>query len=82
MVSIDIGGTSRYLGKVMAETTANVSGIAVLNVEPVLPAAVVTSVGCTFLQPWCLAVVDNRSIRGPISAGQNATVEFSAVQTY
>lgn len=81
MISIPMG-SSRTLHRLIAASTANGSGVAVLTVEPTLPLSVVTDVTATLVKPWCLAVVDASSIRAPLQPGRMGRVEFSAMQTF
>lgn len=81
MISM-VMGTSRTLHRIIEAATASGGGTVTVTVEPTLPLAAVASVSATFLKPWCLAVVEANSIKGPFQPGQVGTVEFSAVQTY
>lgn len=83
MVSFPMsGGASRCLVRVMEAATASGGGSATLTVEPILPAAASTGVIATLVKPWCLAVVDAKSIKGPMRPGYFQSVSFSATQTY
>ncbi len=81
MVSFPMGA-SQTLHRVMAAATASAGGSVTLTIEPIVPLAAVTGVTATFFKPWCLAVIDAQSIKGPLSAGQIGSLEFSAVQTF
>lgn len=81
MVSFPMGST-QCLVRVLEAATADGSGIATLLIEPTVPLAATTSVTATLTKPWCHAVVDAKSIRGPIGPGYVEAVSFSAMQTY
>lgn len=82
MVSFPMGASSRCLVRVLEAVTATGLGQAVLTVEPYLPLAAATGVTATVVKPWCLAVVDAKSISGPMEPGYMQPVSFQAVQTY
>lgn len=81
MVSF-VMGASRTLHRIMAPVTASGVGTAVVTVEPTIPLAAVSGVEGTFVKPWCLAVVDAKSLKGPWQPNQFGSVEFSATQTF
>lgn len=83
MISMPFG-SSQTLHRIIAGATANSFGAATVTVEPTIPISFATSpeVTATLVKPWCLAVVDANSIKGPFQSGQFGTVSFSAVQTY
>lgn len=81
MVSFPMGAT-QCLVRVMEAATANGSGQVTLTVEPTLPLAAATGVTATVVKPWCHAVVDVKSITGPIQKGYVQAITFNAVQSY
>jgi hypothetical protein len=84
MVSIAMG-SSRTLHRVMEAATANGDGEVDITIEPIAPLALeVESPAQEVLleRPYCLAVVDAKSIRGPWQGGRLARVSFNAIQTY
>lgn len=83
MVSMPFG-PSRTLHRLIAPAVANNLGKITVTVRPRVPISFMASpeVIATFVKPWCLAVIDASSIRGPFGEGQTGSVSFSAVQTY
>lgn len=82
MVSFPMGGAQCLL-RVMEAATANGIGTVTLTVEPFVPLAASAGTNqVTLVKPWCLAVIDAKSIRGPMRPGRYESIEFSAVQTY
>lgn len=81
MVSYPIGSSSRALHRVMEAATAS-GGAVTLTVEPTVPLGAATAVTATLLKPWCLASIDPASVQPNYQAGQAATVQFTAEQTY
>lgn len=85
MLSIPVGTTGRTLHRVMMPATASGLGVITAKVEPFIPLAVAVESGgpeVLFEKPWCLAVIDASSIRGPWEKGGFGRVSFSAVQTF
>jgi hypothetical protein len=85
MVSIPLGSTGRSLHRIMESATVSGGGSVTLRVEPIIPIGLtVTSPAAEVLfeKPWCLAVVEAESIRGPWQPGQIGRVSFSAVSTF
>jgi len=85
MLSIPLGTTGRTLHRVMMPATASGAGAATITVEPTIPIALTVAEPAQevlFEKPWCLAVVDADSIRGPWTSGTLGRVSFSAVQTF
>lgn len=83
MVSFAWAGT-RLLFQLMDSVVANGSGVAVLPIRPLLPIsfAITPTVSGTFVKPWCLAIVDASSVKGPFQVGQSGPISFSANQTF
>lgn len=82
MISFPIG-SSRCLVQVMEAVTASGGGSAEITIEPTIPlAATAGTTDVTLVKPWCLAVVDAKSINGPIQPGYVQSVSFQAMQTY
>jgi len=77
-----LSGATRALVRVLEAATANGSGVATLAIEPTIPLAATTGVTATLVKPWCLAVIDAKSIKGPMRPGMFQSVSFSALQTY
>lgn len=75
-------GTSRCLVAALEAATANGSGVLSVVVEPELPLDATTGVTATFNRPWCLAIIDDKSIRGPLKPGHAEAITFTATQTY
>jgi len=85
MLSIPLGATGRSLHRVMVPATANGLGVAVVTIEPSIPLSLAIGEAppaVLFEKPWCLAVIDADSIRGPWQPGAFGRVSFSAVQTF
>ena len=81
MVSFPFGDT-QLLFRILADATANNSGVVTVSVTPTLPISLsVTTppIVATVFKPWCLASIDADSIDGPID-GNTGSVSFSAVQ--
>lgn len=76
-------GSSQCLVRVMETVTGSGAGSVTLTVEPFVPlAATPGTTAVTVIKPWCLAVVDAKSISGPMQPGYVQSVSFQAVQTY
>lgn len=83
MVSFPMTGAGQCLLRVMEAATANGVGTVTLTVEPWVPLAATAGTNqVTLVKPWCLAVVDAKSIKGPMRPGHYDQITFSAVQTY
>lgn len=83
MVSFPITGAGQCLLRVMEAATANGVGTVTLTIEPWVPLAATSGTNqVTLIKPWCLAVVDPKSIKGPMKPGHYDAISFSAVQTY
>lgn len=82
MVSIPFSsGTKRCLVRVTEGATAS-AGVATVEVEPILPAGVVTGVSVDLRRPHCLAVLDPASVSSPWQIGRRAPLVFAAVSSY
>lgn len=85
MLSMPLGASGRTLHRVMVPVTANGLGVAVIRIEPSIHISMSVAEPAQevlFHKPYCLAVVDADSIRGPWQPGRFGRVQFSAVQTF
>lgn len=80
MISLTWSGT-QLLHRILASATADGFGQATIAIRPRLPISFVkTGVTVTLVKPWCLAVLDASSVRGPFKVGQSGPITFSATQ--
>lgn len=80
MMSVPMGD-SRALLRVITGGVANGAGSLTLDIEPIVPLAVVTGVAVDLVKPWCFAVLDAASVSIPLSTSPGP-VSFSAWQSY
>lgn len=84
MLSIPMPGSQRSLHRIMADATASSGGNVTLRVEPTIPLGIEESPSpeVLFEKPYCLAVVDAATIRGPWDGHGHTSISFRAAQSY
>lgn len=82
LVSFPMGTSNRSLHRVIEGGTGSLGGSLTVTVEPSVPLGASTGVTVDLVKPWCLGVLDPRTVSGPWQVGRIAAVTFDAMQVY
>jgi len=80
LVSFPFPPDGQSLHRITEGGTASALGALDIKVAPTIPYAAVAGVNVQLADPWCLAVIEARSVQAPWQTGKRAPLRFAATQ--